>query len=234
MARCLTQVEPEYQCPGSAEARSISEEVTMTKLRLGVFLLTLSPVLTCAVGAAAQQPQDQSLKVIHRVTPVYPEEAKRAPVEGKVVLDITVEENGEVSMAEVVNGHRLLNQAAIDAVKQWRFSRPSNAPVTMQLTLAFALKPDQKAANEPTSTGHALKLIHRVDPAYPEDARQERIQGEVGVEITVNEKGEVIDARAKSGAEKLRAVAVEAAKQFRFENRVNKTVVATLTFNFVL
>jgi TonB family protein len=207
----------------------------MTKLRLGVFLLTLSPMLTNAVPAAAQQPQEPGLKVIHQVAPVYPEEAKRARVEGKVVLDVTVEEKGEVSMAEVISGHLLLNQAAIDALKQWRFSKPSNAPATIQLTIAFALKPESKAANEPTSTGgSSLRLIHKVDATYPEGARQERIQGEVGVEITVNEAGQVIDARAVSGHEKLRDAAVEAAKQFRFENGLKKTVVATFTFNFVL
>ncbi|MEK6322769.1 MAG: energy transducer TonB [Acidobacteriota bacterium] len=207
----------------------------MTKLRLAVFLAMFSLVFTNGIAAAAEQQQEKSVKAIHQVAPVYPEEAKRAKVEGRVMLDVTVEENGEVSMANVVNGHRLLNQAAIDAVKQWRFSNPFNEAVTIQLTLAFTLKAETPAPNEQTSTGGpALRNIHKVDAAYPEEARRNRIQGEVRVEITVNDAGQVIDARAVSGAEILRQASVEAAKQFRFENGFHKRVVASLTFNFVL
>lgn len=207
----------------------------MTRLRLAVFLAMFSLVFANGIAAAAKQQQEKSVKAIHKVEPVYPEEAERAKVEGKVILDVTVEQNGEVSMAKVINGHRLLNQAAIDAVKQWRFSNTFNEAVTIQLTIAFSLEAETAAPNEQKSTGDsALKNIHKVNPEYPDEAKRNRIQGEVRVEITVNDAGEVIDARAVSGDEILGQASVKAAKQFRFENGFHKTVVASLTFSFVL
>jgi hypothetical protein len=59
-------------------------------------------------------------KLIHRVDPEYPELAGRARVEGEVTLKISVNEEGDVSNVEVISGHQLLRQAAVDAVKQWR------------------------------------------------------------------------------------------------------------------
>ena len=197
-------------------------------LFLILFALALTGNAMSFPGPRQQQPQ---LKAIHKVDPEYPEEARNAGVQGKVVLEITIEENGEVSEAKVINGHRLLNQAAIDAVKQWRFSNPLKEQAVVQLTIAFTLD-DQPAA--PREEQPALKNIHKVNAVYPEEAKRKRIQGEVAVEINVNDKGEVTDARAVSGEEVLRPAAVEAAKQFRFSNNVNKNVKATLTFNFVL
>jgi len=205
------------------------------KLRAGLFLVMVVLAMNAGAAAGAIKQQEQGLKVTHRVAPVYPEEAKRARVEGKVVLEVTVEENGEVSMAKVVNGPQLLQQAAVDAVKQWRFSNPFNDSVTIQLTLAFALKADSDVEKEQTSAQQpALKDVHRVDPVYPEEAKRQGIQGEVAVEIKVDDKGQVTDARAASGNEMLRQAAVDAARQFRFSNSLRATVAATLTFNFVL
>jgi len=69
---------------------------------------------------------------------------------------------------------------------------------------------------------------------YPEEAKRQRIHGEVAVEIHVDENGRVTDARAQSGHEVLRKPAVDAARQFRFSNDLKAPVAATLTFNFVL
>lgn len=208
----------------------------MMKLRSGLFLvIAVLAISANAVAAIKQQQQEQTVKVIRQVPPVYPEEAKRVRVEGNVVLDVTVEENGEVSLVKVVNGHRLLQQAAVDAAKQWRFSNPFSDSVTIQLTIAFALKADSAPGKEQASTEErTLKNTHKVDAVYPEDAKRQGIQGEVAVEIKVNDDGLVTDARAVSGNELLRQAAVDAAKQFRFSNSRGTTVAATLTFNFVL
>src|SRR5262249_21321168 len=98
------------------------------------------------------------------------------------------------------------------------------------LTLAFTLD-DQPASSRPEQS---LRNIHRVNAVYPEEAKRRHIQGEVEVEIMVNDKGEVTEAKAVSGDELLRRAAVDAAKQFRFTNSMNTSVAATLTFNFVL
>lgn len=201
--------------------------------RFARFLVLIAIVFATNSGstAAIRQQAEPRVKVIHQVAPAYPEEAKRERVEGNVVLDVTVEENGKVSMTKVISGHRLLQQGAVDAVKQWRFANDTNAAVTIQLTISFALKPD---TGENPQTKSSLTNTYKVDAVYPEAARHEGIQGEVPVDITVNDKGEVTDARATGGNQKLRQAAVDAAKQFRFSNSSGKTVVATITFNFVL
>lgn len=63
-------------------------------------------------------------KLIHKVDPIYPEPALKGRVQGKVKLTVTVNEEGLVSEVQAADGHPLLNEAAITAVKQWKFSMP--------------------------------------------------------------------------------------------------------------
>jgi protein TonB len=79
-----------------------------------------------------------------------------------------------------------------------------------------------------------VKPVKRVDAIYPEEAKRAGVQGEVIVDITIDEKGAVIEARVKSGPEALRQAAIEAVRQFRFSNVLERNVLATMTFNFVL
>lgn len=76
----------------------------------------------------------------------------------------------------------------------------------------------------------------RVEPEYPQDAKKARIFGSVVVEVTVNEVGRVISARAISGPVELRGAAVDAAKQWKFAptmlSGMPVKVIGTITFNF--
>jgi TonB family protein len=82
-------------------------------------------------------------RLIRRVAPIYPELAKRARVSGRVVLQIAVNETGDVTDTNVMSGHPLLNDAAVTAVKQWKYSptllngRP--VPVIATVTVVFML-----------------------------------------------------------------------------------------------
>jgi TonB family protein len=64
----------------------------------------------------------QESKLIRKVEPIYPELAKKARVQGKVTLQITVDQEGNVTDASVIKGHPLLDDAAINAVRQWKYS----------------------------------------------------------------------------------------------------------------
>lgn len=59
--------------------------------------------------------------LIHDVPPQYPPEAGRERIEGTVVLMTVIGKDGSVQDVQVVSGLPLLAQAAIDAVKQWRY-----------------------------------------------------------------------------------------------------------------
>ena len=57
----------------------------------------------------------------YRVDPIYPREARASRIQGTVVLHIRVDKEGRVEKAEVLSGDPLLSQAALDAVRQWRY-----------------------------------------------------------------------------------------------------------------
>ena len=59
--------------------------------------------------------------LIEKAEPVYPPMAKTAHVQGDVVLWLTINEKGEVKNMRAVSGHPILIQAAMDAVKLWRY-----------------------------------------------------------------------------------------------------------------
>jgi protein TonB len=60
--------------------------------------------------------------LVHYVAPIYPELAVLAKSSGLVILEAGVNERGEVTDVKVLRSLKLLDQAAIDAVKQWRYA----------------------------------------------------------------------------------------------------------------
>ena len=60
-----------------------------------------------------------TLKLVKKVDPIYPEIAKKVHVEDSVILEVTIDTNGKTQKIKVLRSIPLLNQAAIDAVKQW-------------------------------------------------------------------------------------------------------------------
>jgi anaerobic magnesium-protoporphyrin IX monomethyl ester cyclase len=65
-------------------------------------------------------------KVVTKILPRYPAEAARQSVQGEVALDVRLNDDGTVQTVKVLEGNPLLNGAAIDAVKQWKY-RPLKA-----------------------------------------------------------------------------------------------------------
>jgi periplasmic protein TonB len=59
--------------------------------------------------------------LINQTRPVYPALAIQARIQGNVVLHAIIDKDGKVAQLEVISGHPLLVQAALDAVKQWRY-----------------------------------------------------------------------------------------------------------------
>jgi periplasmic protein TonB len=58
---------------------------------------------------------------IHDVQPAYPQMAKIAHIQGDVVLQATISKNGAIENLRAVSGHPILIQAALDAVRQWKY-----------------------------------------------------------------------------------------------------------------
>ncbi len=65
--------------------------------------------------------QVQAAHLVNRVQPVYPPLARQTRINGTVKLHAIIGKDGTVQQLQVVSGHPLLVQAALDAVKQWRY-----------------------------------------------------------------------------------------------------------------
>lgn len=96
------------------------------------------PTQAVRVGGQIKEP-----KKVHNVTPGYPDIAKQARVQGIVILECTISPQGKVTDVKVLRGIPLLDQAAIDAVKQWVYTptllNGVPVPVIMTVTVNFKL-----------------------------------------------------------------------------------------------
>jgi protein TonB len=81
---------------------------------------------------------------IKDVRPVYPPIAQSARVSGMVIIEATIGADGRVKDAKVLRSIPLLDQAALDAVKQWTFTptllNGVPVPVIMTVTVNFTLQ----------------------------------------------------------------------------------------------
>ena len=63
----------------------------------------------------------QAARLVNRVQPIYPPLARQTRISGTVKLHAIIAKNGAVESLQVVSGHPLLVQSALDAVRQWRY-----------------------------------------------------------------------------------------------------------------
>jgi len=79
----------------------------------------------------------QAARAIKKVAPVYPEEARAARISGVVRLHVIIGKDGKIEQLEVISGHPLLQQAALDAVRQWQYQQTllNGEPVKVDTTI---------------------------------------------------------------------------------------------------
>ena len=154
----------------------ILQETTMTTRRL-IASLTLS---TAALGLAtvlavrafplqaeAQTPTDQFSgdpvaivkggdNLLHAAMPEYPRRAIEQRVEGDVVLEVTLDDRGEIADARVLSGPDELRRAALESVLNWHYSPAALRSAPTQVTLRFHL-PAANAKYE--NRGFATKML---------------------------------------------------------------------------
>lgn len=99
------------------------------------------PPKVIRIGGALVAP-----KLVHKVGPVYPEVAALARLRGVVILEAQVDVNGLVKEVKVLRGVPLLDEAALAAVRQWRYQPLllNGVPTEFILTVTvnFNLKSD--------------------------------------------------------------------------------------------
>jgi periplasmic protein TonB len=79
----------------------------------------------------------QASKLINKPTPLYPPIAKQARVQGTVVLAAMISKSGTVEGLKVVSGHPMLTQAALQAVRNWKYQPTylNGEPVEVETTI---------------------------------------------------------------------------------------------------
>ncbi|HME37197.1 MAG TPA: energy transducer TonB [Candidatus Sulfotelmatobacter sp.] len=224
-------------------------------------ILVLIALTSLAASQVAPEPTRAGDKVMadlltKRVAPVYPPLARQARIQGTVILKVRISKSGDVVNLQLVSGHPMLAPAAIEAVKQWKYSPYllNGDPVEVETNVAvnFTISdkpapasgdaPEGAKASEsgggfsgiisphleqaPTSTvpqrirvssgvAHGL-LVSKVNPQYPEEARQQRIQGVVILQAIIDKEGNVANLQLISGHPILAPAAMEAVKQWKY------------------
>jgi len=198
----------------------------------------LALALTMAV-AAVEPPRRalvseslaQSL-LIKKVDPTYPLSAQSATVQGVVVLHVLISKTGVVQYVVLVSGHPLLAPAALKAVKQWRYKPyiSDNEPIDMETTVQVDFTLDDKAKPD-SGYGIAVtvprrvrvspgamqaRLITKVSPVYPPEAKTQHVQGMVVLHVHVDRNGNVNKAETVSGPPMQVPSATEAVKQWKY------------------
>lgn len=90
------------------------------------------PTAPVPVGGIVERPQ-----LLNYVKPVYPPLARQARIQGQVRISAVLARDGSVTSMQLVSGHPLLVQAALDAVRLWRY-RPTQLngqPVEVAMTI---------------------------------------------------------------------------------------------------
>ena len=89
------------------------------------------------VGGRVKAPQ-----LVHRVDPVYPPLAMQTRLQGTVVIEAIIDENGNVVEMKLISGPPLLIQSALDAVRQWKYlpTYLNEQPVPVQLNVTVTFK----------------------------------------------------------------------------------------------
>jgi TonB family protein len=107
-------------------------------MRWGVLLpAAVIAALTVSVvtGQTASDSSHSERKVASRVTPVYPELAKKMHIRGTVKVEAIVRPNGQVKSTRLLGGNPVLVTAALDAVSKWKFETAQNETTeVVQLT----------------------------------------------------------------------------------------------------
>ncbi len=190
-----------------------------------------APIPTAAPGDSTK------LEPIKVQKAEYPLEAARDGLQGQVVVKVHISETGDVGSVEVIRGDPILAEAAVSAAKKWKF-KPfirGGKPVKVATQIPFDFAFSDKIKNTPlpkdaaTDNGGSEQrlrvslgvmtglLIHKVQPIYPEYARQNHVQGTVVLQAEISKDGRVADLKPISGPKELIPAAMGAVQQWRYK-----------------
>ena len=185
------------------------------------------------------------------VRPPYPPEAAVVGAQATVTLRVTVDHLGTVAEVRTVgapvlgamsppspaeeraftSGLLALVRSTKDAVGQWLYERPAEAPIAFDVVIGFstqgdgeviaqnsspALAPADAELRASSSIQRPATKVKHVSAVYPQAARDAKIQGVVILEARVGADGRVIDVNVLSSIPELDQAAIDAVKQWEY------------------
>jgi len=113
---------------GKAATCLVSGELVEEKVPAATSLRFTAPAQSKATSGTTQPAQRVRISrgvssglLVTRVPPIYPPLARQARIQGDVILRAFIDPTGDVASLELISGHPMLAQAALDAVKQWKY-----------------------------------------------------------------------------------------------------------------
>jgi TonB family protein len=203
-----------------------------------VILVGASLTLACPGSTQQNHPTSANASVqpgepVQVVDAKYPKKARKQKVQGPVTLHVIVAADGSVKQASILKGDPLLTDAAVEAVRKWRFQPfvADGKPITGErdVTINFRLGNDSKpygpACNasmgplyKPGAGLSLPKVVYSRDPDYDEGARQAKVQGSVTLKMVVAPDGHTCDISVTTSLDRaLDEKAVEAVRTWRFK-----------------
>lgn len=95
------------------------------------------------IGKTSRNQKYTEVPIIERqIPPKYPEEALTNKWEGKILLNVEILDTGKVGMVEILEttGYTVLDEAAVNAAKKWRFSPALNETKPVSVWVEFPLE----------------------------------------------------------------------------------------------
>ena len=127
---------------------------------------TGSPSLSAQSDEPLRKSNDElSGNALRRAAPIYPTPAKKARVQGDVVVEVTINRQGDVESARPLDGPLLLQEAATKAALKWNF-RPTlldGKPVRVIGSLTFRFKLGSETVPTPTTSDSTSKIATEIE-----------------------------------------------------------------------
>ena len=143
--------------------------------------------MTVAAGVSAQQTgaspspaqiqlseAETTVKIIHRVAPIYPAQARAAHIEGTAVFSAIIGKDGSIVSMQTISGHPLLTRAALEVLPQWRYhptvldGEPVEVATMITVTFKLSDQPESAAKREPSASSAAPASVVDTGTASPE------------------------------------------------------------------
>jgi TonB family protein len=187
----------------------------MSKARVKTSLASLVAMLAAAgwmvvcsvpLQAAPQDVKDapgvtvqQDAKLLHRAPVRYPADAAHKGIQGTVLVEATLDQNGEVTDAQIIGGPQELRRAALESVLQWHYNKEAGLPPKVQVAIDFvAPKPGAPASvllgpgmkMGPSGPPSQMATVRSIEtsslPSTLRDQVASRLQVHVGDQLTAS------------------------------------------------